>query len=216
MGRMILLVIVALVALAVAAVRYLPWWGIALALVGVYLAVRFGLKLVVLRVLQSAFMIPFKAKGAVLRGALAEVHAVEPARPPAEHVAEDEVAVAVGNADAGANLPQVLVPRDYYRVDVTITPRATGGPFVLWEPGELMLIPADAKAGLHDPDDGSPVEDVRVIAGDRSGDESDGKYQGPLRVHLLFGLRPGGARVYKFRYYFESFGEVVLPDFANR
>ena len=218
MGRTILLVLLAVMALSVAAVRYLPWWGIALGLVGVYLAVRFGLKFVVLRVLQSLFMVPFKAKGAVLRGARAEVHSIEPAEPPATHVAEDELTV--GEADPTGGAAQILVPREYYWVDVTITPRSATGPFVLWEPGELLLIRADARVGLNDLGEGSHAEDVRVVDGDRAGDGGDGKYHGPLRVKLLFGVRPGESRVYKFRYYFEAFGEVILPDataaIANR
>ena len=212
MGRTILLVLLAVLAISVAAVRYLPWWGIALGLVGVYLAVRFGLKFVVLRMLRSLFLIPFKAKGAVLRGARAEVHSIEPAEPPADRVAEDEVTV--GDADPAGGATQVLVPREYYLVDVTITPRSAPGPFVLWEPGELLLIRADARVGLNDLDEGSRAEDVQVVEGDRSGDGGDGKYHGPLRVKFLFGVRPGESRDYKFRYYFEAFGAVILPDAA--
>ena len=173
MGRIFLVILVAAVALSVAAVRYLPWWGIALGLVGVYFAVRFGLKFVVLRLLQSAFMIPFKAKGAVLRGAMAEVHSVEPVKPPADRVEEDMVAV--GGDEPGRNLPQILVPREYYRVDVTISPRGHAGPFVFWEPRELLLIPADAGVGLRDLDAGSHAEDVEIYQDGRFGPDEEGR-----------------------------------------
>ena len=65
---------------------------------------------------------PFRAKGAVLRGAPASVHEVSPAAVPAAEGA------------AGAE------PREHYLVELTITPGEPKGPFGLWEPGELRLV----------------------------------------------------------------------------
>ena len=82
MVRIILLVMVALVAVLVAAVRYLPWWGVLLTLAGEALALYLVFKFAFQRILAALFMIPFKAKGAVLRGATTVVHSIEAAEAP--------------------------------------------------------------------------------------------------------------------------------------
>lgn len=213
MLRIVLLGLLVLFGLLVAAARYLPWWGVALVLVGVYLAVRFGFKFAVARVLQSLFMIPFRAKGAVLRDAIVELHAVEPAEAPAENPAEDEVTTA---DEDQPNLPSLIVPREYFRVDVTITPRPTTTPFQFWEPGELRLVPFGARVGLNDLGDGSDLAEYELYEDGRFVRDENGKHHGPLRLRMLFGVKPGEARHYKFCYYFEAFGDVPLPAVAPR
>src|SRR5438046_1216076 len=118
MGRIILVVIVAMVAALVAAVRYLPWWGILLTLVGEALAIYLVFKFAFSRILTSLFTLPFKAKGAVLRGATVEVHSIEaaeaPPEPQDESLDEDE-------RDSEDDSPQrPATPRDYYRLVATI------------------------------------------------------------------------------------------------
>ena len=83
MVRIILLVMVVLVAVLVAAVRYLPWWGVLLTLAGEALALYLVFKFAFQRILAALFMIPFKAKGAVLRGATTgSIPSRPPRRPP--------------------------------------------------------------------------------------------------------------------------------------
>jgi hypothetical protein len=65
--------------------------------------------------LRLLMLMPFRAKGAVLKGASARVHGVSPAGASGES-------------------------RKHYLVEVTITPSDPKGPFSLWEPGELRLV----------------------------------------------------------------------------
>jgi hypothetical protein len=218
MGRIILVVLVALVAALVAAVRYLPWWGVLLTLAGAALALFLFVKFAFSRVLTALFMVPFKAKGAVLRGATALVHSIEPAEaPPAPH---DEDEDEMSDEDGPEAEPSRLspTPRDYFRLDATITPPPpTGRGFQHWEPGELMLAPADAKISL-DSDDSDDVglASVEILQGGEFVPDEGMKYFGPQRVRAVFGLEPGATRRLKFRYYFESFGEFTVPQPTTR
>src|SRR5688572_28086932 len=90
MVRIILLVMVALVAVLVAAVRYLPWWGVLLTLASEALALYLVFKFAFQRILAALFMIPFKAKGAVLRGATTAVHSIETAEAPPSRGDDEE------------------------------------------------------------------------------------------------------------------------------
>ena len=214
MVRIILLVMVVLVAVLVAAVRYLPWWGVLLTLAGEALALYLVFKFAFRRILAALFMIPFKAKGAVLRGATTAVHSIEAAEaPPSRGDAspDDEE----GDSTVDSPRPPAL-PRAYYRLDVTITPRPpTGRGFQHWEPGELMILPANARASLDEDDDTAEVAGLELFQDGRFGPDEGMKYFGPQRLRILFGLKPGAPRRLKFRYYFETFGEFTMPGAAS-
>ncbi len=215
MVRIILLFMVALVAVLVAAVRYLPWWGILLALAGKALALYLGFKYAFQRILTSLLMIPFKAKGGVLKGATTVVHAIEAAEAPPsrrDDSHEDE------ELNSEVDSPQTpALPRTYYRLDVTITPRPpTGRGFQFWEPGDLMLIPANTKVTFEsDDDDTAEVAEVELFQDGQFGPNEGTKYFGPQRLRILFGLAPGAPGRLKFRYYFETFGEFPMPDASS-
>jgi hypothetical protein len=200
---MIRLILLLLLVAFILALRYLPWWGIVLLVISLALAGRFLGRYL----LRSLFMMPFKMKGQVLRRARAEVHSVEPTAAPAG----TELALVDGQADEETMPPEPAPPRDYYWIDVTITPTPTTGPFQFWEPGELLLVPIDAKASLDD-DETYQVGDVEVFHDGRFGPDEGMKYPGPQRLRVRVGLPVGSPRRWKFRYYFETFGEVVLPD----
>jgi hypothetical protein len=199
---MIRLVLLLLLIAFILAVRFLPWWGVLLFVAALVLGVRW----VGGWLLKSLLLAPFRMKGAVLRGAIAQVHAVEPAEAPPEP-AMDEAVVRDGDGDGALT---VAVPREYYRIDVTIVPRPTAGPFLFWEPGELLLVPSDSRAREPEPDASTPDE-VEVFHEGQFGPDEMGKYPGEQRLRLRFGLSRGGPRRLKFRYYFETFGAVLLP-----
>ena len=139
---------------------------------------------------------PFRAKGAVLRGASASVHAVSPASAPA-----------AGEA-AGVE------PREHYLVDLTITPGEPTGPFGLWEPGELRLVRPESvlRPDLDEPnDEDSACEVTRIqIEGEGQWNDDEGmKYGGAQRLRLHLAALPG-LRELKVRYYFEEFGLIKL------
>jgi hypothetical protein len=219
--QLLLLLIVAFAVLLVLAIRYLPWWGSLLFIAGtfggLYLFFRFAFG----RILQSIFLIPFKAKGAVLRNASVQIHSVEFATAPERQGDDDNLEegndVEENEKDAddenhededdGGNESPA---QDFYRIDVTISPTFRSQSFRHWEPSELLLMPANANP-TPDADYGSSVSDVELFHNGAFGPDEAGKYFGPQRVRILFEVPIDFPRRVKFRYYFESFSEFVLP-----
>ena len=194
MKRLVVLAVLALLVVgAVQAIRILPWWAL---LLGALLLVLGG-KLVIGRLVRKLFLMPFRAKGAVLRDAEAHVHRVSPATP-----TDDE--------------KEAFPGRQQYLVEVTISPQAVDGPFGMWEPGELRLVKPDSV--LHpesdEPDEEDTACDITRIQIENEGrweDDEGMKFSGPQRLRLVIAVQPGH-RALKFRYYFEEFGTVRLAQ----
>jgi hypothetical protein len=198
--RIALAVFVACFAVLVAARVYLPWWGFLIAVVGVFLAMVGTAWLLAGRFMTSVFSIPFRAKGAALGGAKAEVHSVE--------------AVPADVTDEGPG-PEGSGAYDRYRLDVTIRPRATPGPFLFWEPGELVLVPAKTRVtSLDTLPEGAGVMGVEVFANGAFGPDDEGKYVGPRRLRFDVHIPRDWDRTVAFLYYFSKFGTVTLPPAA--
>jgi len=182
------MLVLALIAGAVLAAVLLPWWVTVGAIV-LFAVIVFAFGG---RILEAIVKIPFRAKGAVLRGAAAEVHSVARAEK-------------VGEATEGEG-------RAFFLVDVTIQPvQASGGSFQLWEPGELRLVKPGAKP--EDTDADGELCDIRRVEIEAEGafavDEGM-KYGGPQRLRLTLAAAPDAGEL-QFRYYFELFGKVLLP-----
>src|SRR5262245_29648370 len=198
MKRFVLLaVLAAFTAGAVLAVRLLPWWAL---LLGFLLLVLTG-KLVIGWLIRKLFLMPFRAKGAVLKGASAQVHKVSPA------------------AASPTEVPADVSPASkHYLVEVTIRPDMPDkpeGPFRMWEPGELRLVRPESV--LHPESDEADDEDsvctvtkIQVEDEGRWTDDEGMKFGGPQKLRLHLAAEPG-VRALKFRYYFEEFGSVRLP-----
>jgi hypothetical protein len=196
MKRMIVLAVPALLlAGAVLAVRWLPWWGLVL---GFLLLVLLG-KFIIRRLVRKLFLMPFRAKGAVLKGASARVHRVSPAAAsPAEGLTETSAE-----------------PGKHYLVEVTIMPDEPKGPFGLWEPGELRLVRPESvlrpeSDEAYDEDSACEVTKVQIENEGTWTDDEGMKYGGAQRLRLHLMTQPT-IRELKFRYYFEEFGLVKLP-----
>lgn len=208
---MIRLVLLLLLVGLILAIRYLPWW----ALLGgpVLLIVLFWL----LRgrifwwLLGRLFMLPFKAKGRVLRKASIEVHALRPVANPEQErmkLLEAQAASENGEEEEGEPPPPPDIPRLYYELEVTITPRAPSGSFKHWEPGELLLVKPGKR--WDEDDDSCKVARLEIDDGGTFQEDEGMKYFGPQRLRMIIGVKPGVA-VLTFAYYFEQFGEVKLP-----
>ena len=188
----------------IAILALLSWWilpltgvaraGAALACgAAAYLALGWVLR----RAFDAALRAPFAAKGAVLRGARVQVHRVEPV---------DVAALDAPGDDGAAPPPQA------WRIEVTVTPTgAVGGPFRLWEPGELQLVPADEPMGK----DGPPASDVEIRRIDIDDDgrwiaDEGMKYVGPQRLRVTAACAGPPAGALAFGYYLERFGRLTL------
>ncbi len=193
--RPILFLLVVVGAGAVAAIRLLPWWAFLATFAGVVLAVPVLFRWALPRLLKA----PFRAKGAVLRGATVRVHSAERTEAPAVGSSGEDEA---GAADRG--------PREHYRIEVTITPRPAEGPFRLWAPGELVLVGPGAKAEEPEGDDAGEVSALEIEQDGHFLPDEGMKYGGPQRLRFVAAVPPGQRRL-RFRYYFEIFGDVALP-----
>lgn len=219
MFRVLLLVLFLIVVgvMALAAVAYSLWGfpGFAGVIVGV-IASLWLLKRLIGYALQRLFLAPFKAKGAVLSGAQATVHAVTPAEQPARRYdpsADDAQAAAAlhrGDGTDDEDEGEPLVPLRWFRIDVTITPTAKTTAFQMWEPGELLLARPGSDPQDEEEEAGATIEEVRVWQDGAFRDDDGMKYAGSQRLELLAGI-PEGVERLCFRYYFEDFGEVRVP-----
>ncbi len=142
----------------------------------------------------------FESKSRVLRDATATVHEVCTAPRP-----ENAESTPAGSETR------------FYFVDVTIKPAEHDGstPFSCWDCSELMLVPFDAPAPNFDAEDDTEYEGPKcqihdVIPMDESeGDEESCTRDQRLKLHVEV---PRQTSRLKFQYYFETFGEVVVPS----
>jgi hypothetical protein len=155
-------------------------------------------KLLIGRLVRKLFLMPFRAKGAVLRDATAQVHRVSPAAPPPDFDTSE--------------------PREHYLVELTITPGEVNGPFGMWEPGELRLVKPESvmRPESDEPDDEDDACEITQIQIENEGkwDDDEGmKYAGPQRIRMSLAVLRG-TRELKFRYYLEEFGSIRLTHAA--
>jgi hypothetical protein len=135
------------------------------------------------------------------------------AEPPANAQTAERPAVATVTVTATATA--ATAAERYVLVDFALTPSPGSSKMRFYEPSELLLVPIDAKIRMNeDPtSDGqsASVSDIKVVDG--AGNEQDGfdKYDQPLRFRATFACPPTLRGRVKFRYYFESFGDLLLP-----
>jgi len=194
MARIILIVLALCITAFYFAVKYLPWWGVA---GGVVVGLIF-MKWVGGYLLKKLFLMPFKVKGAVLKGAKVTVHSVTQVPPPPPDESEDE---------------EMKRFTHYYLIDATITPGESKGPFHMWNPEEIELIQfgkaVDADADEEDRRDGD-VTDVEVFA-ENAYHKFDGeKFTDSNRFRFRVRAHPKLRRA-SFSYYFTTFGDIQLP-----
>jgi hypothetical protein len=199
-------ILILLIILAVLAIKYLPWWALIILLVGGGLglqwAVKYGLK--------QAFLLPFKVKGQVLKGATAQVHNVQPTNMPIVKQNADSHPGEI--ADQRARYHQLK----WYTVDVSIAPQQTEAavPFPAWEPRDLVLVvPGKKVKSLESLAEAevSAIHDYEIYQTNRFQSDSEGKHLGSQRLKFLVGIEPGISTL-QFRYYLELFGQVEFPD----
>jgi hypothetical protein len=205
--RQLVLVGAVSVALVVAGLTWafirLPWWQS----VALVVAIAILAKLLAGRVFTWALSLPFKWKGAVLNDAAIEVHSVAPAAlspgMPSRNVEESPA----------SNGQLELSSREFFQLDVTITPNRQKGKFIHWGPNDLVLVKPETKLRLYGSDDHDESCQIKRIEVEQEGQfkEDEGlAYAGPQRLRLLLAVQPGVEQL-KFRYYFEEFGKVELP-----
>jgi len=215
-----------LIAIPAIAARFLPWWGTLLVIFAeVTLLVVGGPKLMVFGFKQFAVRL-IGRKSRALRGAQVRVHRIEPAGKPAS-LTRDDSAETEGDDDdddedkdvsgegaRGPSEPEEPYDRRYVLVEFTITPQ--GGPAATesYEASQLKLVPFDAYVGLTEKS--TSGSEARVVeqwlideAGNATRDFDD--LTGPARLRTVFACPPTVHGRAKFQYYFEAFGDVMVP-----
>jgi hypothetical protein len=214
--RLLIAALLVFVVVTVAAFRYLEWWQALIASALTFVVLTYGAKLLIryaigritggldlTKGIEGFATSMFRTKSRVLKNATVDVHAVRPVSSP-EDVDYSE--------DAGGPQPE----RNWYAFDVTIFPDGKShSPMQFWDVDDLLLIPADAEVTEGMESLGSSEEyglhDLRLV---RDGDVStpeENKFHGPQRLKFSAGISKA-VREVKFRYYFEAFGRVRLPD----
>jgi hypothetical protein len=69
----------------------------------------------------------------------------------------------------------------------------------------------DADGGDEADDGESELHDPRVIQDGVAAEPVDAKFQGPQRLRFVAGV-PKGVKEAQFRYYFEQFGSIRIPQ----
>jgi hypothetical protein len=225
---MLRLILILTLVLLFLAFRFLPWWALLGILVILVLLWRFLLGWV----FATLLMIPLRKQGKVLRGARVDVHSLRPTERPATVTAiaspasieetHHDPSAPQGETEEADEVPlaEPDSPRDWFEIDITITPPPAKDQFTYWDIEGVMLVKPGSS--LNDEDDSCHVRSVHLV---REGvelldpgqtdstdeEEVSGKVTGPHRLKMLIGVQPG-VRELVFRYLLETFGKLLLPE----
>lgn len=185
----------------------LPWWGA----LGVLAAIGVGLYLLGHYIVHRIFKDTVQAvldQGKPLQGALATVHSVQPAVPPAESSPFDSTP---DDEDYDPDLDGNWGEEDgfFFRIDATITPKT---PDTSWKPSALSIVPADFEPSedLEFSEHTALLHSVEIQRNGRFEPLGDESVTGPQRVRLLIAV-PSELQDAKFAYFFTYFGRVTIP-----
>jgi len=151
-------------------------------------------------------LLPLKAKGRALAGAIAQVKSVMPAPPPSDTLRREPGAASDGVDWRAVEARVKARGWQFYFIDVVIAPAPAAGPAEPWVPTALRLIPAGNR--LRTPSDleqAFPVYSVRVFVDGQWCDDIENKCFGPIQLRLHAALDPKLDDL-AFAYYLESFG----------
>jgi hypothetical protein len=228
LGVLLLLVLVG--GLAVALFHFYGWKGMLAFPFIILLLVWLG-KAVIGKLIKGFALSLFSMKSRVLHGASMTVHSIAPVPKPPEPemdeeeededdsavptVPESETSAKPANDQGDAesdDVPEPEEPKDYFAVDLTITPQESNQDRV-WEPGEFILTSEKIRS-LEELEDGEKevgsVEDIRIWDGSQFGPDDVGKYPGVQRLKVTFSVKPGTSKAW-LHYYSETIGLLELP-----
>lgn len=213
-----LLALAILVMIPVVASNYMPFWGVLLVIAGEIAGIRYLVPFLIKHGVMRFARSMINAKSQVLRGARVHIHRVEAvtlpreAQPMLEH--EQSIATSQGEATLVGAIP---ADNRGVVVEFTLTPRVVTHQqsMQFYDPSELLLLPFDQEVShrlteADDDSDSASMHEVRQL--DESGNEHEiDKITGPARLVATFVLPPTLKGRVKFRYYFETFGDFLLP-----
>lgn len=221
MIRLILIVVIALFVivggLAVALYHFFGWKGL-IVFPFILIAVVWLAKIIISNLVKRFALGLFGMKAGALKGAAMSVHSVRSVSKPPEPEPEPDDDEASGESDDEADddeeedsePAEPVTPKDYFEVDVTITPKGDACNSV-WEPTELMLTSEKIKSltDLEEREVGR-AHSVQIWNGTAFGPDDPGKYPGEQRLKIIFEVKPGTTQTW-LHYYHEPIGQLALP-----
>jgi hypothetical protein len=217
-------ILLVLVVATIAAIRYLPWWGVAL-----YFAVLvLGWKYIAAAIFTLMVRNVARDMARALLGARVDVHSLRAVPPPdasvlaeldEEDEEDEEDEDAKEFAESIKDMPdEPPEARDWYELEATITPRDVepddDGNRPDWQPSSLILVVPGGAWGEYD----LACRVARVEMERQGSFQPAGKLitVGATRLRLLLGAQPGTTRLV-FRYFTENFGDIIeLPPPVER
>jgi len=226
-----LAIFVLIIGAPVVASRYLHWWETLLFIAAEGALLLWGLPKLIAFGLKRFALEMFATKSRVLRGAMCEVHRVELTAPPVIRRALPDASDDAGDEededqpaepdeqiqdveDEPAHTP--VAGERFVLIDFTITPKPGQSRMSHYEPSELLLIPFDRRISLEEDPTSSResgrLMEIRLV--DENGQETEDfdKLPGRARFRAIFACPSTFTGRAKFQYYFESFGDVMLPQ----
>lgn len=204
-------ILILLIGIPIVCQRFLPWWGTLVVIAGeILLLIVGGPKLFGYLFKRMAISL-FMTKSAVLRGAMVSIERVEPTTSPAT---EEASLLESDSDDEDEDVDTSRKDLRYYLVEFHITPKPGQSRMQHYEPGEMQLVPFDMKVGVDEDEKqaaarSASMETIHLINENGDAEEID-KIVGPARLRAVVGCPPTLRGRAKFRYYFESFGDVML------
>ena len=152
----------------------------------------------------------FGMKSRVLKGATAELHSAKKTPKPAAEESEES------DEDGEGDEKSTPDNRNYYLLEVTITPKPSTSQMQFWDIDDLRIVAFDAKPASpwsdksDDEDDTCEIRKVEVREEGQFIEPEGSKLPGPQTLRLLVALKPEAGKRLKFRYYFEEFGDLKI------
>jgi hypothetical protein len=180
----------------------------------------FGIPLALLLIMWYGMKYAFKAfalgllstKSRVLKEASATLISALPTKKPVEKSDADGKS---GEAEPG--VPGRADDREFYLLEVTITPKAATSAMSHWDTDDLRLVDFAAKTvSISDPqeadhdDEPYSIERIEIRGADGYTEPEGSKLHGAQTLRMLVAMKPGASRRLKFRYYFEDFGDLKI------
>jgi hypothetical protein len=203
------IILVALLAVFIVAVRELPWWGVILLVLGLFAAAPYIGRLVLAFYVRKVG----RELAAALRGATVEVAEVRAVPPPDAALLkqyEEEMGVDEEGDEEDDTLDEPPEARHWYELTATITPASGTEDSAGWDPDTLLLVPPETPKG--EITQACYIARVEIIEPHRTVPREGRMCFEGTQLRFLLGVVPGTKRL-SLRYMFiEEIGDAIeLP-----
>lgn len=210
-----LLAFAVLIAIPIVAAQYLPGWAVLLVIAVEVVSLRFLIPRLITYGIGRFAKPMIRTKSQVLCGARVHVHRVELTSAPDNAEAQPLFGEpqTIESSSGEATLVGAAPPDErWVLVEFTLTPRIADqrNPMQCYDPSELLVVPFVTPDGRRSEEIAARMHEVVRVLEDGSEVEA-ASLAGPARLRAIFSLPPTLSGRVQFRYYFEDFGDFLLP-----